>query len=212
MILSNAPTTSGGKPLVSGGEVYFSAKQNNQKLKLAPAGYVYASVPTGNNPSYQMREFYSSSLSATDDWDSTTTPSPINVMADTSSSKNYYSFQVDSTSWINCDYFYSGTGPTSSILANVGSSYDTSNCFVFVSFDGLNSAAHCYAYVNHMYSPGSYYTLPIGMSVTFVAISEKNGQYYSCFKPSVITANHNESLTLTATSLSQIKQDLTNLP
>lgn len=219
MILSNAPTTSGGKPLISGGEIYLSAKQNEQKLKLASGSELYVMMPAGQNPSSQMKKFYASNLDENSDWNVADTTTAIQVIQDTSNNSNYYSFPVDSMNWINCDYFYSIPGPTSTIAVNVGSDFDTSNCFVFISFNGQNSAARCYAYSNHIFSPGSYYnlpssyyTLPVGMNVTFVAIAKKNGQYYSAFKSSVITAAHSITLSLAATTESQIKHDLSVLP
>lgn len=212
MILSNVSSTSGGKPLISGGEFYFSAKQNGQKLKLAVNSGVYAEVPAGPHPSYQMKEFYAGTLDANNDWDSIPTQNSIQVFKDSMNPQYYYHFQIDSMNWINIDYFSVTPGPATAIAAGIGNDFDSSNCFVFIAFNGQNSAARFFPATDRIFSPGPYYTLPIGMSVTFVAISEKNGKYYSAFRSSVIVNNHIETLMLTSTTLAQIKQDLANLP
>ncbi len=212
MILSGISTVSNGMPLISGGEIKLVAKQNNLELKLAGNNLVYVEMPAGLNPSFQMNEFYADVVSGTNDWNSADTTTAIQVVPDSMSGGNFYLFTIDSMNWINCDYFSGNTGPSTDVRATVGNAYADSNCMVFVSFNGQNSAAHCFSYLNHTYSPGSYYTLPIGMAISFIAIAEINGQYYSDIHSSTVVLNHNETMNLQPTTLAQINAALALLP
>lgn len=202
------PVASNGQMLISGGEIFLKAFQGSTELQLVPNAQVFLSVPS-SAPSGSMMEFYSddtdtSSWNLTDSTNLTTT-------WDSTSNNAYYYFQIDSMNWINCDYFMS-SGPLTGVEAEVGPDYDPSNCVLFISFDGINSITSLYNYSNHVYSTGSYYQLPIGMNVTFIAISEINGNYYSAFQSATIGVNHHEMLTLSATTHAQILTDISNLP
>jgi len=112
MILNNAMPISNGQLLVSGGEVYFNATQNGQKLKINPSSFVTMKVPTGNSSSNQMLEFYaqgSSNLSNSNlNWvtaaDSTSNPIAVTTTS-VGGFGSYYEFYCDSVTWTNCDYF-----------------------------------------------------------------------------------------------------------
>ncbi len=212
MILANASTTSGGRPLISGGEFKLTASQNNQELKLAPGAYVFAQMPTGSNPSFAMSEFYASELDANSDFTAIDTAQTIPVVQDSISGGTLYAFQVDSLGWINCDFFMSGS-PLTPINITVPSNFNDTNCMVFVAFNSQNSAARAYYYLSSssQFNFGSFYQLPLGMSVTFVAIGEINGQLYSAFSSTTIVNNHNETLTLAPVSETQLQTQLNNL-
>lgn len=211
MILTGMLPMAGSNPLVSGGEFFIKATQGSQVLKLSGTANVQVLVPAGANPQNGMQEFYAGATTAVDTTGWSTNNDSISVVQDTTGgggTNNYYYFQIDSMNWVNCDFFYSDPAPKTNVTANPGTAYNDTNCVVYVSINGINTIGWMY-YNNGKYSTSNW---PVGKAVTFIAISEINGQYYSCFKPSVITNNHNEPLSLTATTLAQIKQDLANLP
>lgn len=209
MILTGVLPMSGHNPLVSGGEFFVKATQGSQTLKLSGTSYVQVEMPAGTNPPNGMQEFYSNSIAVGDSatgW--TTNSDTITVVPDSSTGNNYYYFQIDSMNWVNCDYYWNDPAPKTMVTVNPGISYNDTNCVIFMSVNGQNTIGRLYHH-NNSYSADGW---PTGKAITFVAISEINGQYYSAFKPSVITGNQNETLTLTATTLAQIKQALANLP
>lgn len=210
MMLSGASTIADGKPLISGGEINLTAWQGNNELKLNPSGYVGVSIPAGNNPSNNMNEFYASRIDSTDDFTAPDTTQNITVAIDSVNWSMSYSFQIDSLDWINCDHYMSQGGQQTHIDATVPSQFDETNCQVFISFNGQLSAARCWGQQigGQLFSPGSYYTLPVGMAVTFVAIAEINGQFYSAFQSTAIANNHNEVMNLQPTTEAQINQQL----
>ncbi len=217
MILSGIPTMANKLPLISGGEIFIKAMQNGSELKLASKNSVTVEMPTGVSPDYNMQEFYSSNISATDStsgWSSADS-TVISVVQDTTWSgggtswPTYYYFQIDSMNWINCDYFWYDSSPKTDVMANLDTMFNSTNCVVFLSVDGINSIASMYFQNNSNYIT---YNFPIGKAVTFIAIAEINGQYYSAFISSTLVNNHIENITMNPTTLSQINSDLAGLP
>lgn len=210
MILTGMIPMAGSLPLVSGGEFFIQATQNGEILKLSGSGSVQVSVPTGVTPSNLMNEFYADDLTITDSTGWSTNNDSIIVIQDSTGNGtgNYYYFEIDSMDWINCDYFWNDPAPKTNISVNAGSEYNGTNCVVFMSIDGQNTIGQLY-YNNPSYTANGW---PTGKAVTFIAISEINGQYYSAFKSALITVNHNETLNLSPTTEAQIIQDLANLP
>ncbi len=213
ILLSGASTVADGKPLISGGEINLTAWQGNNELKLNPAGVVLVDMPAGNTPSNNMNEFYASRIDSTEDFTAPDTTQNINLTWDSLSQTMVYAFQIDSMNWINCDYYMSVIGPQTSFKATVPSQFDASNCQVFVAFNGQQSAAHCWYHTpgGHEFAPGLWYTVPVGLSVTFVAIAEINGQFYSAFQSTTISNNHNEIMNMVQTTEAQINQQLNAL-
>jgi hypothetical protein len=209
MILTGMVPMAGQYPLVSGGEIFLKATQGSQTLKIASGAQINAAVPAGNNPSTQMNEFYATNTTATDTTGWTASTDSISVQQDTVFTGGYYySFVINGMNWINCDYFYNDPAPKTSVTVNPGTGYNSSNCVVFLSVDGQNSVAQLYNY-NGAFTTSNW---PVGKAVTIIAISEINGQYYSAFKTTTLTANHSESMTMVPTTLSQINTSLAGLP
>lgn len=225
MILNNATPTSNGKLLVSGGEVYFNATQNGQKLKMNPASAVYMNVPV-TNPSFQMREFYAtggsdlsnSNLNWTTDTTSATT-NTIGVVQDTigggGGSSYYYNFQCDSLNWSNCDYFYSLPGAKTTCTVNLTGTFNNTNTVVFLSMNGVNTLVRlnsAYSTISQEFQ--SYLnSLPEAVNYTIVAISFDGTNYY--YGSQSVTMVTNMVINLPALSLSsksQIEANLTSLP
>ncbi len=222
MILNNAIPVSNGQLLVSGGEVYFSATQGGQKLKMNPASAVYFEVPS-TTPSYQMQEFYAtgpSNLSNTNlNWAASTTTANIAVIPDTSfggGNSYYYTFQSDSLNWTNCDYFYSNTSVKTTCTVNLTGSFDNSNSTVFLSMNGANVLvrlnATSYSSITQQFQ--SYLnSIPEGVNYTVVVISFDGTNYY--YGSQVVTMTTNMVINLPAlsqTTKSQIETNLSTLP
>lgn len=212
MILSGASTISGGKPLISDGEIYLAATQNNYELHLTSANSVTVAIPTTTTaPISNMNEFYAREINDTADFTPADTTQFIPVI--NYQSVYFYSFAIDHLNWINCDYYMFQGGPETVVEATVPAQFNDQNCRLFIAFNGQKSAAECYHYDTglHEFSPGSSYQLPIGMGVTFVAIAEINGQFYSAFQSATIGNNHNETMNLVQSTQAQINQQLINL-
>lgn len=211
IILSGGFTVAEGKPLISGGEIHLTAWQGTDELKLNPSGAVVVNIPAGSSPSYAMNEFYAREINDTADFNPVDTSQFIPIY-NYSQSVYSYSFEIDQLNWINCDYYMAQGGQQTPIKATVASPFDETNCRIFVAFNGHRSAAGCnLVFSQHEFTPGPWYTLPLGMSVTFVAIAEINGQFYSAFQSATIGNNHNEVMSLVPTTQTQIVRQLNNL-
>ncbi len=223
MILNNAMPISNGQLLVSGGEVYFNATQNGQKLKMNPASYVNMKVPTGIAPSNQMLEFYSlgsSNLATTNlNWE-TVTDSITNPIAVTTTTAggfgSYYDFNCDSVTWTNCDYFYSTPGAKTTCTVNLTGSFDNSNTVVFMAMNGVNTMAkiNSASYTATSQSFVSYNnSMPEGVSYTVVAISFDGTNYYYTSQVITLTTDMIINLPiLTQRTKAQIQTNLNTLP
>jgi hypothetical protein len=215
MLLANASTTSGGKPLISGGEIKLNVWQGIDELKLSPTGNVTVSIPIQGAPDYNMNEYYASVLNANQDFSSPDTTTSITVVSDTTSltAIAFYSFQLDSLNWVNCDHCMGGIGLQTHVKVTVPPPFKDYNSDVYVVFTDDNSVAGYYHYdaSTSSFSPGPEYTILVGLHVTFVAVSEIDGQLYSAFSPAIIINAHNEIMTLTPTTEEQFLLDLDNL-
>jgi hypothetical protein len=209
MIRSGVLTVSNGKLLVSGGELFINATQNNQTLKLANNQSILVSMQKKINNPNDMQEFYTRAAIDTTNWGDP--QDTIVVIPDSSSVNGSYYFALDSLGWINCDYFYANTNPLTTVNVTIAdTSFNSSNTMVFISFNGLNSAMGCYQ--TNVVSTFAANYVPTNMPVTIVAISQKGTNYYAAFASTSITNNHVQSLTPTITSLSAIQTALGLLP
>jgi len=221
MILNNAMPISNGQLLVSGGEVYFNATQNGQKLKMNPASYVNMKVPTGIASSNQMLEFYSpgsSNLATINlNWATATDSIPIAVTTTTAGGfGSYYDFYCDSVTWTNCDYFYNTSGAKTTCTVNLTGSFDNSNTVVFMAMNGVNTMAkiNSASYTATSQSFVSYTnSMPEGVSYTVVAISFDGTNYYYTSQVITLTTDMIINLPiLTQTTKAQIQTNLSTLP
>lgn len=214
MILADMPTTSGGQLLVSGGELRVTPTQGGQELGLTPNAIVSFMVPT-NNPDQNMGLFLGSTNNDGDfDWvpaDSLGQPDSVNVVGDTLGGnwQDYYYFDItgDSLGWINCDYFYNDPSPKTTLEVLTPTDYDYTNTVVYVHFSTLNSVASLNWDFNDSFDSYAN-SLPIGLQVTIVALSEQNGDYYSSFTPITIQDNTPVTISMNATTLADFQSAL----
>lgn len=210
MIKLNKTTTSNGQLLVSGGEWKVSASQNGNPLSLAPGMNYSGQIPTAN-PNMNMSLFYANeSANGNLDWipaDSLNFTDSVAVMQD--SVGFVYDFNGSTLGWINVDMFYNDPNPKTTVRVVTPNGHDNSNTIVLIHFSSLNAAANMWyeTPVNNFTTSN----IPTGLAVTFIVISEINGQYYSAFVPATISNNHVETVTMNATTAAAIANDINNL-
>jgi len=184
---------------------------------LAPGVAVQVQIPT-TNVDNQMALFTWCQTSTGDvNWvttlGDTTQQDSIIIVSDTIGNcgwQDYYYF--DSLGWINCDYFYDSTVATTNVIAQLDTIYNYTNTQFYMVFPSINSVASLYS--NYSINNGTftnYYSIPVGLTVTFVCVSEIDGVYYSAFVNSTLVINHNESISMTQTTLSAIQSEINGL-
>jgi hypothetical protein len=127
----------------------------------------------------------------------------------------YHEFDsCTSFNWINCDYFYTGSGLTNVTAVTPDASFNDSNSCVFIVFPAINSVAYmaCYNNGSHSFSltqagSGGYNVL--GLTVHIIGLCNKNGTYYySELLNKTVTANMSVNLSFQQQSLSYIQSHL----
>lgn len=214
MVLLNKTTTAGGQLLVSGGEFKITVTQNSNALELAPGAQYWGRIPT-QNPDNQMGIFYADENSDGDlDWvpaDSIGLPDSLNIGQDSLQNGYTYDFYGSELGWINCDYFYNDPSPKTTLEVVTASPHDNSNTVVYIHASTFNSVAP----LNWESPDGGFKSyansLPIGLVTTIIVISEIDGQYYSAFIPTTITSNQVENVSLSATTLTDITNEVNAL-
>ncbi|MFL5753290.1 MAG: hypothetical protein ACJ76F_07785 [Bacteroidia bacterium] len=213
IILTGAPGNSNGKLIATKGCVKVNATQNGQVLRMVPGSPVHVHVPAGTNPPAQgMKKWYTASVSTTDTskyWRISADTNNIPLVMDTTTMNYYYDVALDSLSWLNCGYVWDTTSAKTSVTINVDTTFTSANCAVYISLDNTMAVGALYELTPHTYMITN---IPIGKTVTFVAIAVINGQYYSKFLPATITANYTQTFNLQSTTLTQIQSALTILP
>jgi hypothetical protein len=214
MLLLNKQTMGldGGqlKPLVSGGQFRLRAFQNGSALKLAPGG-AYIGVPTNNVPDPNMSVFSGNVDDAGtitwSEWPANPIVALDSVPADsTGGNYFYYNFPSDSLGWINCDYFSSSSQPLTGVQVTCPVDYDHSNTMVWIVFPDLNSMTNVWEGVDNVFATGSWYTIPVGLNITVVALAEVDGEYFSSFSNAVVSDNLNLNITMQPTTLAAFDQ------
>ena len=212
MVLMNKPTSSNGRVLVSGGELFISLSKNGQALQLAPNAKLqirYADVL----PSTQMKLFVGDE----------TVPARFNWLPAQDSNNNFvnaglqfYEITTNHLRWINCDYFYDTTGITrSTVSTGLASNYTNANTAAFVVFKDFRTVMALNADVpeRRFLSP----KIPNGKLAVVVVLSKQGNDYFLAKETittgvNVSTANNLKiSLTPVKTSLADIKLYLSTL-
>lgn len=206
MLLINRPTfTHSGQLLVSGGVVYLNATQNGQQLSINDNSPVMVSIPSDN---YTPMDFFDGSFDNQGQfgWDESEDDTvTINTAGnDSTFIDNFFSFdfEIDSMGWINCDYFYNSPDPLTQVEVNLPDTFNGENCQVFIFYETINSLASLNDYDSDgTFDLGVNYSTPVGMDVSFVVISENNGNFFYAIVNATISQDHIETIaTLTPVS------------
>lgn len=194
MLLSGAPTLSNGNLLVSGGEIYINATQNGEQLTLQPGSLTMITPPQAPSNGV-MQLFFGTGNSGVNASEPTTlnwilSDSSIVYTGDTlydTIPREFYYTIPPKLGWINCDYFLNNPNPKDTLKAQLSGDFNSFNTMVFVSLNGINTAAGLYPFVWGTASVNfsSQYTIPNAMNVTVVTISNINGQFYYSETPAV---------------------------
>ncbi len=217
MILMNAPTSSNGQILISGGELNVEASQNGNQIYLAPGSQISVQVPN-SNPTSEMELFTGllagDSLTWDPSLDSSGFADTVLIVTDSSGWGDYYYFDWDDPylGWINCDYFYGSSSIQTTLTCYLEDEHSFLNTNIFLHFSDINSVLTMYGdYTNPSQQSFVSSGIPEGANITIVAISEISGNYYSAFVPTTVITNHTETLTLSPTTLTDFENDLDNL-
>jgi hypothetical protein len=177
MLMLNRPTvTNNGELLISGGIIYINATQNGNQLQIGE--------PLQTNMPEFMAGNTSSPLSI---WNGdTTTNGDFVWVEDTNNtlwpdSGGYY-FEMDTIGWTNLDVLADlGQGVTNNVSLVLPSSFNGANSAVMMYFTSMNSFMSISdGNLDGTFTPGAYYTIPIGATPKFVVISmiNNNWSYY----------------------------------
>ncbi len=207
MILNRVTTlTNSNELLESGGSLNIKASQNGTELKSGGYELGFKQSNSSNKP---MALFQGSSNSGVTTWNESPVDSVQNTTID--SSDVYYLYnQVSSFNWINCDRFYNDPNPKTNVFINVnGVDFKYGECHIMMIFPDINSNSMMW---NEdiknptSYSLGTYYKLPTGLNVKFIAIGMHKGKYYyGILENQTITNNFSNAITVSEKSKAEIK-------
>lgn len=197
MVLTNKTTLGeqGGalSQLISGGEFYIEVKQAGVPVTIPNPMQINTQVMV--TPDFNMNLF-DGNVAANGDITWSESIDSVTVVADSSQFDWNYSFPFgDSIGWINCDYFWNNPAPQTGVTVNTPSQCDDTNTNVYVVFQNDNTAANLYHQTGNEFGTGSYYTLPEGMSVYFVVVTDDGGQLQYAVQAATIGTNHVENVT-----------------
>ena len=211
MIFTKMPTTSNGNILVSGGELFVNAEQNEDKLSLAPGKSLDFNTPTKSLDS-NMAFFVGTGSGPTFNWslDTSTTVTPI------TDSTGLYSYAFDLKSmynFINCDYFFSDPRPKTKVIIQMPNGYDYNNSFVFVHLPSTTSVFPVFFWnqsTGYFEISGSY-ALPVGQEVNFVGLHYDGSNIQYSLQNKIIANDHVELLSFQVVTPEQLAQILKGL-
>ncbi len=212
MIRMNAPTLGnlpggGQAPLISGGEFNIKAFQNGEELFLndGVSYNVNSVVPGGQMADQNMEVFYGRN-GDTLTWDQSDSSF---IMGNGPTYISYF----DSLNWCNIDQFMNSNGPSTTINVQLPSGFTNLNSALFISIDDENAVVPVWGFENGLYTTGSYYQLPVGMNVHFIAIAVIGGHLHTAIVSATMEDGHIEFISeLLPTTDSDFESDLMNLP
>lgn len=191
------------KPLISGGQYYMNATQNGEQLWLA-TGSTTVLVPAPNGVDPNMELFIGEV-----DQDGEILWDPF-ANGDMEFDSSAFVIGEDTLDWVNCDYFMNG-GIQTSVQVTCPSGHTENNTFVWLVFPDQNAMTAIHNTSGSVFSTGSYYTLPVGMNMIVIALSQINGVVSSSFTSTSVSANMNQTIQLSPTTLAEFQSDLGNM-
>jgi hypothetical protein len=203
MILNNAPTTSNGLPLESGGEFYVRVTQNNEVLKLAPGKYIQ--IRTTNTAGVDMngmQVFNGNMSNGVVNW--TLNTNQTNFVARDSTTNNAASLFADSLQWLNIDKFINE--PKITYTIDPSSSPNVDSTVVYVHLTGKNSIFRL-PYGTSSFSSSNM----IAATATLVGICVIDNSLYYAMLPVVMQDGGSATLRFTQTTEKELKQKLSAL-
>ena len=213
MVLMNKPTTSNGRMLVTGGELFIRLKKDGQDVQLAPGAKIYLKYPDAPIVT-NMKLFFGDE----------TVPERFIWLPNNDTANNivvpgvqFYEIATNHLRWINVDYFYDTTGINrNTVSTQLLSNYTNANTSVFLVFKEIRSVLRLNADVpERRFLSGK---VPSGKTATIVVISKQGSDFY-LGKESITTGNNltagtiNQRIPVTPvkTSIADIKAYLATL-
>jgi hypothetical protein len=200
--------------LQSGGEIYLSASQGSEVLRINHNNPLAVEFPVTGTPTgmqlFSGSFIQNSNVAA----DTTLNWMPIaadsaNVVVDTTggnfgNANQYYAFVTDSFGWSNCDRFDGLSGGCNPTI-KLPTGFDQTNTMVYMIFNSEHTVATADIWTspNYYFHAGTH--TPIGLSVTIIAISQKGSNYYYDILPETTAANAVFNVTMTQAPLSTIQ-------
>ena len=201
MLMMNKPTM-GELPngdrstLISGGEYYLKITQNGQEV-YAPGG-VYVSMPTDNTGGVDLNmSLFDLAIETNDQWWDLVADS-VAIGQDSMQGGWATSYEIldGQWGWTNVDRFYDDPRPKTIIKAQLPDGYDNTNCEVYLTFDGEETAlASLDIYTTDGYFSEHYGLIPIGLEVHFIAVTMIDNQLHYAIQGATITNGHIEQIT-----------------
>lgn len=207
MVLNNKFTQVGTTPIESGGQFYIRATQGGAELKLAPGKTVLAALPADTAmPNMQVftGSRFDSAGQSNFSWQLAADPATNNVAirADSAGMQDYL-MQFGMLGWINCDRFLNE--PLHDVQVKIANALPNEQIGVVVHLDGMKS-------VMQLWSNGTVYKGKVPeRGVTFIALSNRNGQAYAAFQSAQVQAGQQYTLTMAPSTDEAFGQKLKTL-
>jgi hypothetical protein len=211
MIKADKPTTSFGRILISGGEIFVRIRKENEELHLTSGKGIYIkySDPT---PSSLMKIFYGDESNPERfNWIPSTANSSTTIAVTTQG----YELFSDRLRWINCDYFADSSGARINVTASLPADYTNANTSVYLVFKDMNAVAGMYGDAASRKFLSS--KVPVGKSAIVVSITKKGSNSYYLGHETITTGQTSNNGVQTVpinpqpTSLTDIKAYLNTL-
>ncbi|SEL22676.1 hypothetical protein SAMN04487910_2083 [Aquimarina amphilecti] len=212
MLLTKMPTN-GKRPngdvetLVSGGEFYINATQNNEQLELANDFMLFAPADEFDEDmsifNGQDNDCDGDELQCDIVWeeDEQAGLEPIQREGPNGEGVSGYGGFLSNFGWTNIDRWYNDARPKTLLQVDVPEGFDNTNSNVYVSYDGEPTALA----LLDIYDPETglfsehYGLIPIGLEVHIIFVSVQDDQYVYAIQGVTIEENHLEIIGTTNT-------------
>jgi hypothetical protein len=211
MVRLDKPTTSFGRLLISGGEIFIRIRKENEELHLVPGKTIYIKY-NDPAPSPLMKLFYGDESNPERfNW----LPTTLNSRGMVAVGAQGYEIVSEQLRWINCDYFADSSGARVNVTASLAADYTNANTSVYLVFKEIKSVVGMYGDITSkkFSSP----KVPAGKTAVVISITKKGtNSYYLGHETIVIgqtSLNGIQTVPLKPqpTSLSDIKAYLSTL-
>ena len=171
MIKLDKPTTSFGRILVSGGEIFVRIRKESEELHLSPGKSVY--IKYNDTPSSLMKLFYGDE---SDPQRFNWIQSTANTSAAIAITSQGYEIVTDRLRWINCDYFADTSATRVNVAASLPADYTNANTSLYLVFKDIKSVIGMYGDAASKKFSSS--NVPSGKAAIVVSITKKGTNSY----------------------------------
>ena len=224
MILANKTTTSDGKLLISGGQIFISAYSGLEELLVNQNAKIQVQIPNNNLGSMALykgnvKERDSIKEDTTINWVKEKDTVAINLDSAQGGGgaaggglKEYFKFDFGDFGYWNCDQLYSDPNPKTELHIKTPAGFVDSNTQIYIYFVAINSVAKCEGFklqTNEFYLNHS--EAPVGMSIKIVLIAKKDGIHYLDTKSAVTSAGFTMTMNPTSSTEAATKLAIKSL-